>query len=103
MLPVTEWLARIVDKLLDVSEDMVESGRGMNSTVSEKPTRVRDGAPTARFSTELVFDDGALALRPTSGWDVDLARNGENVDSSLGSDGVAGKLLPRGSSEGFRM
>ncbi len=103
MLPVTEWLARMVDKLLDVSEDMVESGRGINSTVSEKPTRVRDGAPTARFSTELVFGGGALALEPTSGWDVDLARDGENVDCSVGSDGVAGRLLPRVSSEGFRI
>lgn len=48
-----------------------------------------------------MFDGGAL--EPTSGWDVDLARNGENVESSLGSDDVAGRLLPRGSSEGFRI
>jgi hypothetical protein len=41
MLPVTEWLAKMVDRLLDVSEEIVDSGRGMNSTVSEKPTRAR--------------------------------------------------------------
>ena len=39
MLPVTEWPARIVDRLLDVSDEMVERGRGINSIVSEKPTR----------------------------------------------------------------
>lgn len=37
----TEW-PRIVDMVLSVSEEMVESGR-MYSTVSEKPTRARDG------------------------------------------------------------
>lgn len=41
MLPVREWLARIVDRLLDVSEEMVDSGRGINSIVSENPTRGR--------------------------------------------------------------
>ena len=38
ILPVTEWLARAVDRLLEVSEDIVDSGRGMYSTVSAKPT-----------------------------------------------------------------
>lgn len=42
MLPVTEWLARSVDRLLEVSDDIVDRGRGMNSTVSEKPTLGRD-------------------------------------------------------------
>jgi hypothetical protein len=43
MLPVTECDARMVDIELDVSEDIVDSGRGMNSMVSEKPTRGRLG------------------------------------------------------------
>jgi hypothetical protein len=47
MLPVTEWLARMVDRLLDVSEEIVDSGRGMNSTVSEKPTRARGSVSEA--------------------------------------------------------
>lgn len=42
MLLLTEW-PRIVDMELSVSEDMVESGRGMYSTLSEKPTVRRDG------------------------------------------------------------
>lgn len=32
MLLATEWLARTVDMLLDVSEEIVDSGRGMYST-----------------------------------------------------------------------
>lgn len=42
MLLLTEW-PRIVDMELSVSEEMVDSGRGMISTLSEKPTRGRDG------------------------------------------------------------
>lgn len=38
MLPVTECDARIVESELEVSEEMVDSGRGINSRVSENPT-----------------------------------------------------------------
>lgn len=42
MLFATEW-PRSVDAELTVSEETVESGRGMYSTFSEKPTRGREG------------------------------------------------------------
>jgi hypothetical protein len=42
ILPVTECEARTVERELEVSEEIVESGRGMNSTVSEKPTLGRE-------------------------------------------------------------
>jgi hypothetical protein len=40
MLPETEWPGRTV-MVLDVSLETRDSGRGMNSTRSEKPTRAR--------------------------------------------------------------
>ena len=40
MLPDTEWPGRTV-MVLDVSLETRESGRGMNSTCSENPTRAR--------------------------------------------------------------
>lgn len=41
----TEWLGRTVDILLDVSEEIVDNGRGMNSKTSENPTREERGGP----------------------------------------------------------
>lgn len=35
ILLVSEWLARIVDTLLDVSEEMVDNGRGIYSKTSD--------------------------------------------------------------------
>ena len=37
MILVTEWLAQIVDMLLDVSDEMVDKGRGMYSRTSGGP------------------------------------------------------------------
>jgi len=51
MLLLTEW-PRIVESELSVPEEMVDSGRGMISTLSEKPTRGRDGGLTGASSTE---------------------------------------------------
>jgi len=48
-LLVAEW-PRIVDRDVSVSEEIVESGR-MYSTLSEKPTRARDGGRTANSSS----------------------------------------------------
>jgi hypothetical protein len=46
MLLLTEC-PRMVDMELSVSEEMVDSGLGMISTLSEKPTRGRDGGLAA--------------------------------------------------------
>ena len=49
MLSFHECTSRTVVWLLEVSDDKVERGRGMNSTSSEKPTRALGGAsPLAR-------------------------------------------------------
>jgi hypothetical protein len=40
-LPLREWVGRTVDVLPSVSEEIMERGRGITSTVSEKPTRGR--------------------------------------------------------------
>lgn len=40
----------MVDRLLDVSDEIVDKGRGMNSTVSENPTRGRDGPSNDAFA-----------------------------------------------------
>ena len=40
MLLVTEFLARIVDMLLDVSDEMVDKGRGMYSRTSGGPNLI---------------------------------------------------------------
>lgn len=50
ILPVREWFCRMVDRLLDVSDEIVDKGRGMNSTVSENPTRGRDGPSNDAFA-----------------------------------------------------
>lgn len=52
----------MVDMELEVSEEIVESGLGMNSTVSEKPTRGRVCAVVGALSRR--FDDlGGLDSR----------------------------------------
>lgn len=50
ILPVREWFGRMVDRLLDVSDEIVDKGRGMNSTVSENSTRGRDGPSNDTFA-----------------------------------------------------
>ena len=76
----TEWLARTVDMLLDVSEDIVDNGRGMNSKTSENPTREGRGGP--------VWDDGSTsAADPSDPW-VEVAASGWETDlSSSGGKG----------------
>ena len=41
----TEWVARTVDILLEVSEEIVDNGLGMNSNTSENPTREGRSGP----------------------------------------------------------
>jgi hypothetical protein len=57
MLFVTECEALIVDMELDVSDEIVDSGRGINSSVSEKPTLGR--APPALSRRVLGGEFGA--------------------------------------------
>lgn len=99
MLPDNEWLRRIVAIELEVSEEIVESGRGMNSNVSEKPTLARgcllsflgpEVLPT--LVGDMLLSKGAAdaVLRGTS-----TSSKGENARVEPGSKGVVGALSPR--------
>ena len=61
----TEWPGRIVI-VLDASLDTKDKGRGMNSTVSEKPTRflldARVGGESARLLVSLTSVEGVLGV-----------------------------------------
>ena len=89
MLLLTEC-PRTVDMELPVSEEIVESGRGMYSMLSEKPTRGREG-----------FLGGSVSDSEDTGLNVsDNAFGAEMARSSGGtwsedSMGVLGKLLLR--------
>lgn len=48
ILPVREWVPRIVELLPSVSDEIKDKGRGMTSTVSEKPTRGRTPGALSR-------------------------------------------------------
>jgi hypothetical protein len=91
-LLVAEW-PRNVDRLVSVSEEMVESGR-MYSTLSENPTRALDGGRAADSSSE--------PLSRSDGCDTDLLKEWPKANS-LPSDGVAGALPPRAGAAGFIM
>ena len=67
MLPVREWLARIVDRLLDVSDEMVDSGRGINSIVSENPTRGRGKVLAPLSSAGMGVGGSSVGVIDTSG------------------------------------
>lgn len=98
MLPVTEWLtewlASTVDRLLDVSDEIVDKGRGINSIVSEKPTRglvspSKEVLPRCfggvnEFSLEIV----PTALFPG------LSEGDCKSDGANSMAGVVGALLP---------
>lgn len=81
MLLLTEC-PRIVDIERPVSDEIVDSGRGMISTFSEKPTRGRDAGLVGDPSRSEADADsssllaGSVAGRSTAGW----------------SNGVDGKL-----------
>jgi len=78
ILLFTEW-PRMVDMELSVSDEMVESGRGMYSILSEKPTLGRDGGrgSTASGDDMVVGSTGSLV---TSG-----------VNSDEGSDAASSR------------
>lgn len=94
-LPLRECPARTVDILLDVSEEIMERGRGMNSRSSAKTTRGRgtdDGALSRRLG-----EDGGVVKLSTLGrdWDPGSALEVSPVKGfcSLTSEGVDGALL----------
>ena len=91
ILPVTEWEARTVDMELEVSEEIVESGRGMNSMVSENPTRGRAcpvlGALSRRFN---IVGLGSWCER--SGGEANPSRMEGRRRCTSGFDGVLGAL-----------
>lgn len=88
ILLLTEW-PLIVENELSVSDEIVESGRGMISTLSEKPTRGRDGGLVDCSSN--AGPNGSLC---TSGADVARSRGGDCPGNSIG---VVGRLeLRRG-------
>ena len=81
-------MPRIVELLPSVSDEIMDNGRGMTSTVSEKPTRGRPpGALSRRRRGEEVRD---LSLEPeTGGLVLGLMSAGKNGAGTV-SDGVEG-------------
>ena len=95
MLLFTEWFLLVLN---DPSDDITESGLGMISTFSEKPTQRRDPGLIGEDSRELVSVSSPGAERSSGG---------AAAGSSAGwPNGVLGKLvlsLGKGSSEGTIM
>jgi hypothetical protein len=95
MLLFTEWLLLVLN---DPSDEITESGLGMISTFSEKPTQRRDPGLIGEDSRELVSVSSPGAERSSGG---------AAAGSSAGwPNGVLGKLvlsLGKGSSEGTIM
>jgi hypothetical protein len=85
---------------LSVSDEIVESGRGMMVTLSSKPTRGRDGGLVGSLSKG--GPKGSDAGSFTFGADVERSRGGDTAGCSIG---VFGRLwLRRGrASEGCMM
>ena len=70
MLLVTEWLARTVDMLLDVSDEMVDKGRGMYSRTSENSTaRDRISSLVLKDLHSVIGTEGVVNV--VVGWDMD--------------------------------
>ena len=91
-LLVAEW-PRTVE--VSVSEEMVDKGR-MYSTLSEKPTRAREGGRgvSSRSCKELASRN--------DGWDIDLLTAWPKTNCGS-SEGVTGALPVRGCAGGFMM
>lgn len=77
-----------------VSEEIVDRGR-MYSTLSEKPTRAREGGRGVDSSSELLFR--------RQGCDMDLFTEWPNLNSLRFSAGVLGALPVCVGGEGFMM
>lgn len=81
---------RTVDIEPSVSEEMVESGRGMISTLSEKPTRGRD---TGLVGEESRSESSVLFSASVTGIETDLSRTRCSGSAVAGcSSGVLGRL-----------
>lgn len=106
-LPEIEWLGRIVDMLLDVSEDIVDNGREMYSNLSANPTiRGRGTAAGGAAEGASGTSTGGISVGATSafGWEADrVGRGGAKRFSSSSSEGVVGRLLALDSFGGERM
>ena len=88
---------RIVDMEVSVSDEMVERGR-IYSTLSEKPTRARDGGR----GVVLPSSSGKQVASRKEGCEMDLFTECPKVNE-LPSDGVAGALPDRAAAGGFMM
>lgn len=91
-LPVAEWFGRIVDKLLDVSDEMTDNGRGMTVTFSTKST-LAGGASSTSFSGE---SGGVVALRLVADRDRGLEFCSFQACCCFISAGVDGALSATG-------
>lgn len=106
MLPETEWLGLTVS-VLEVSLEISDSGRGMNSTVSANPTRARVIIRVSRANPMCLGPTGEPAgggfwavLTGSTGWTmiVGLGSGGKSLLAT--SDGLAGALSPLGAGDG---
>ena len=89
MLPETEWVPLTVDMELSVSDEIVDNGRGINSTVSENPTLVRVGGLVGGDSSLAALGFSSEALEEMAGWD---ARRPRICGGTSDKEGVVGAL-----------
>lgn len=105
MLPETEWLGLTVT-VLEVSLDISDSGRGMNSTVSENPTRARAIGFVSRAKPMVL----GRAVEPTAtgfgsvltdsvGWAMIVGPGSDGKSLAVKSDGLVGALSPLGTGD----
>ena len=106
-LPDTEWLGLIVDILLDVSEDIVDKGRDMYSSLSANPTTLGRGTAAGgadEGASGTSTGGGLIGATPASGWEADrVGRGGARHFSSSSCEGVVGKLFALDSFGGVSM
>lgn len=72
MLPEIEC-PRIVDIELPLSDEMVDNGRGMNSRVSENPTRAREGDREAGVDSPDISGCRSRGVAKEKGDFIDMA------------------------------
>jgi len=102
MLPETEWPGRAVT-VLEVSLDTRDRGRGINSSVSEKPTLLRACGLTTGSDSGATGDLSSLGLsHAVSGAGETTGLCSEGIAFGTGNSplsgriaGLAGALLPR--------
>lgn len=99
-LPVAEWPWRTVI-VLEASLETRDRGRGINSTLSEKPTLAvfgRRAVAAAGIGGVVMVSDTFAFSNPDC---IALSRELANAASDCASEGLVGALPPRGAAAGI--